>query len=144
MNIKVKTTLIIIITLLIGILIGALLNRVLLQHRIKRAFLMQTPGFFITLYEDIIEPDSEQSKLIREILDKHVKRMSEIRKNFRKDLQSELESLRKELDPTLTPEQKKRLQNRLPLPFRRFRRFPDHRGPFWEERKQEPSKEEKK
>lgn len=129
MNIKVKTALIIGITLIIGILIGALLNRALLQHRIRRAFSMQTPGFLMTLYERTIEPDAEQSKLIREILEKHVKRMSEIRKNFHSSLQSEFESLRKELDPLLTPEQKKRLMNRVPLPFRRFRRFPDYRRP---------------
>ena len=130
MDIKVKTALIIIMTLVIGIFIGALLNRVLLQHRIRKAFMMQTPGFITALYEGVIEPESEQGKLIREILKKHARRMSEIRKNFRKDLQSEFESLRKELDPLLTTEQKRRLRNRLPRPWRRLRRFPPHRRPF--------------
>lgn len=143
MNLKVKTAFIIIITLALGIVIGAMLNRALLQNRIRRAFSMQRPGFFVPIYENIIDPDSNQSKLIREILDKHARRMSEVRESYRKEMQSAFESMRKEMDPILTREQKKRLENRLPRSLRRHRRFRNQQRPFMDQRKKNLSKEQK-
>lgn len=137
MNIKVKTALIIIITLVMGIIIGAMLNRALLQHRINRAFSWRLPDFMITNFENIIEPDQEQSKLIREILNRHAKRMMEIRENHRKELQESFESLQKEMDLILTPEQKRRLLRSLPGPFQRFRGFPG-KPPFKPPREKKP------
>lgn len=144
MNIKVKTAFIIIIILVLGIFIGATLNRALLQNRIRRAFSIRNPNRFAATYEKIIKPDAEQSQLIRELLNKHAKRISEIRENFRKKMQSEFESMRREMDSILTPEQKKRLENRLPRPIRRLRRFPHQRRPFMDQRKKNLSKEQKK
>lgn len=129
MNIKVKTALIIIITLVMGIIIGAMLNRALLQRRINRAFSWRLPDFMIASIERIVEPDQEQRKRLREVLKKHAERMREIRETSRKDMQEAYESLRKDIEPILTPEQKRRLQRRLPGPLRRFRRFPE-RPPF--------------
>ncbi len=140
MNIKVKTALIIIITLVMGIIIGAMLNRALLQRRINRAFSWRLPDFMITSIERIIEPDQEQRKRLREVLRKHSERMMEIREDHRKELQESFESLQKEIDPILTPEQKRRLQRRLSGPFRRFRRFPE-RPPFKPPRDKKPPRE---
>lgn len=128
MNVKVKTTFIIIITLVIGIVIGAMLNRALLQQRIKRTISMANPNRLVAIYEEIILPDSVQTKMIREILSKHAKQVSEIRMKARKDMQSTFESTKKELDKLLTPEQKKRLEKRLPNPLRRIGRFPMRRN----------------
>lgn len=114
MNIKVKTTLIIIITLMFGIFIGAMLNRALLQHRIRRAFSVRNPNRFAAIYEKIIKPDTAQSEMIREILNKYAKHTSEIRDNFRQEMQSALESMRAEIEPLLTTAQKKRLERRFP------------------------------
>lgn len=126
MNIKAKTTLIIIITLAIGIVIGAMLNRALSQNRIRRILSRRNPPMFISFYERIIEPDDSQRELIRKILDKYAKRFSEIRTNFGEELESSIESMRAELDPILTPEQKERLKKgfpgRPPFPDRRPRR----------------------
>jgi len=140
MNIKVKITLIIIITLALGIVIGAMLNRALLQHRINRAFSWRSPEFMINNFIDIIEPDQEQRKLIREILNKNAERMMELRENHRKELQESFESLQKELDLILTPEQKRRLLRRLPGPFQRSRRFPG-KPPFKPLREKKPPEE---
>ena len=112
MNIKVKTTLIIIITLALGIFIGAMLNRALLQHRIRSVFSMRNPNRLVPIYEEIIKPDTTQSELIREILIKHAQQTSEIRASFRQQMQSALESMRAEIEPLLTPTQKKRLKRR--------------------------------
>ena len=140
MNIKVKTALIIIITLVMGIVIGAMLNRALLQRRINRAFSWRLPDFMITHIERIIEPDQEQRKRLREVLRKHAERMMEIRENHRIELQESFESLQKEMDLILTPEQKKRLLRRLPGPLQRFRGFPG-KPPFKPPREKKPPKE---
>ncbi len=143
MNIKAKTALIIIITLALGIVIGAMLNRALLQRRINRAFSWRSPDFMITNFENIIEPGQKQRKLIRQILNKHAERMMELRENSRKDMQEEFESLQKELDLILTPEQKNRLMRRLPDPLRRFRRF--QKGPpFKPPPKKKPPKDKRR
>lgn len=140
MNIKAKTALIIVITLALGIVIGAMLNRALLQRRINRAFSWRSPDFMITNLENIIQPDQKQRERIKEILNKHAERMMELRENSRKDMQEAFESLQKELDLVLTPEQKNRLMRRLPDPLRRFRRFPKG-PPFKPLRDKKPPKE---
>lgn len=114
MNIKLKITLFIITTLVLGIIIGAMLNRALIQNRIKNILSKRTPDVFVPFIEERIEPDPIQSKEIRNILKKHAKHIEDIRANFRVELQSAFESLRTELDPLLTPEQKKRLERGLP------------------------------
>ena len=70
MNIKVKTALILLLTFTIGIIIGALLNRALLENRIRRTITWRNPGGMINRYRRVIQPGSDQSKLIKNILDK--------------------------------------------------------------------------
>ena len=54
--------------------------------------------------------------MIREILDTHAKQVSDIRENFQEEVQSLFESVKAEIDPILTPEQKERLKERFPRP----------------------------
>jgi len=122
MKIKTKITFSVVITLAIGALLGAMLNRTLSQTRIKRILSRRTPPVFVSFYEDIIEPDANQRKEIEKILDKHAKQLSEIHANFRQKLESSIESLTAELDPILTPKQKKRLEKGFPGPPQ----FPKH------------------
>ncbi len=123
MNYKIKLTLIIIITLIFGVFMGAMLNRALIQHKIRRAFSLQKPSYFISNFEKIIDPDEAQAKLIREILEKHAKRVSEIRTNFRKEMEEAFESMKKEMDSILTAEQRKRLSKKIPHPHQKVRHF---------------------
>ena len=120
MNLKVKITFLIIITLIIGIVIGAMINRAVSQNRIKRILERRNPPIFISFYERIIGPEAEQRESVREILDKYAQRFSEIRIDFQEELESSFESMRAELDPLLTPEQKERLERGFPRPPRFF------------------------
>ena len=129
MNIKLKTTLLIIMIFAIGIVIGAMVNRTLTQKKINDILSRRHPGRFPTVYEKIINPTPEQSRLIRKVLEQHAKRMSKIREDFRKEMHSEFESMKIEMDSILTPEQKKRLEKELPPPVRRFKRFPEKKKP---------------
>lgn len=144
MNIKVKTALIIVATLIIGLIFGALFSRAYLHHRIRRAFVMVDPNRFNPFFEQTINPTPEQSEQINKIMHKHTKQVMELRKNFEEGMASSFESLRKELDSVLTPEQKKRLEKmmreRRPWPERGPRPWPRRDRPFPEpERKPPPS-----
>jgi hypothetical protein len=114
MNVKTKTALIIIATLIIGIAIGAMLNRALLQHRIKRTFSYRNPDRLPVFYERILDPNVEQTQKIRSILKKHAVTISKIRNNYQEEMLAANESFKTELDPLLTPAQKRRL-NRGPF-----------------------------
>ncbi len=124
MNIKIKTTLIISATLIMGIIFGALISRAYLHHRIRRAFVMVNPNRFAPFFEQAISPTSEQSEQINKIFQKHAQQVFELRKNFDAGMASSFDSLRKELDSVLTPEQKKRLEKMM-----RERRPWPRRGP---------------
>ncbi|MFQ6038445.1 MAG: hypothetical protein ACE5LV_07495 [Candidatus Aminicenantales bacterium] len=125
MNIKIKTALIILVTLIIGIVIGAMLHRALLHRRINRAFVILNPNRFLIASERVIQPNPAQKKRIQEILEDHAERVEKIRRAFLKDMQASFEAMRQELDQELTPEQKRRLERMLLRP----RWIPWRRGP---------------
>ena len=142
MNTKVKIALIIIVTLVIGIVLGAMLNRAFLRHRIHRAFADRNPTGMISFIERNIQPTEEQREQITKILEKHRKNSAEMREKFMMDMKAEFESLEAELDPILTPEQKNRLKRRLRGPWRDRGRFPDRRGPRRKPPGEKPPKED--
>ena len=134
MNLKVKTTLIIIATLIFGIICGALLSRAYLHYRIRKAVVMVNPNRFMPFLERVINPTPEQREQIRTIIQDHAVEVLEIRKEFEKSMTSSFESLRKELDSVLTPEQKRRLEKsmreRRPWMRRDRPRLPRRKAPF--------------
>ncbi len=147
MNIKAKTTLVIILTLIIGIVFGFLLSRAYMHYRIKRAFAMITPSRFIPVFEQTINPTPEQREHIRKIIQEHAENIAELQKNLREGMESSFESLRKELESILTPEQKKRLgkmmRHRKLWPRRDRRHWPPRGRPFPEPRRKLPPPEKK-
>jgi len=128
MNTKVKIALIIVLTLVIGIVLGAMINRAFLRYRIQKAFLNRNPVGMVSFLEEVIQPTPEQRILIREILEKHRKKSEELREKFMMEMKTEFESLEAELDPILTPEQKNRLKRRSFRPWRGPRRRPGSWG----------------
>ena len=110
MNVKTKTSIIIITTLILGIFIGAMLNRALLQRRIGRVFSMRNPATFMDFFHRTLDPSQEQAKKIKTILDKYSDRMIGMRESFLEETQAVSEELDKELDPILTPQQRRRLE----------------------------------
>lgn len=115
MNIKFKTTLFIIFTLIIGMAIGAMLNRAFLHNRVQRVFQKRAPNVFVQSYVEAIKPDQEQQKQITKILDAYAQRMWEIREKNRQDLEILMEAMQAELETVLTPEQMERLASRTPV-----------------------------
>lgn len=128
MNVKAKTYLIIVFTLLIGIVVGGLSHRIVIEKRIKRAFSIRNPEHMVDLYERTLNPDSKQAKQLREILHNHAKTIEELRYDFQEEMLSAHQALHKDLDKILTPAQKERLQRRSFRPRRPPQR--ENRGRF--------------
>lgn len=134
MNMKVKTTIVIIITLIFGIVLGAMLNRSFTHQRIKRAFDAVNPNRFTMILERAIDPTEEQKKQIREILQRHAKNVEKYRKTLMDGMLTSMQTLQKELESVLTPEQKERLEKmmkeRRPWMMRDGKPWPRRDGPF--------------
>ena len=126
MNVKVKITVIILLTLIIGMVLGALLNRALLQHRIERAFAWRNPAFLARSIEGVLALDEEQSAGIQKILKDHAATVERIRENSTAEMRTAVEALNEALTPLLTPDQKKRLRRK---PFGPFGFRPPGRDP---------------
>ena len=106
MKTRTKTVLLLITIFFLGMFSGAIFQKILIKNEFKRfSHRVQNPEMFIKRFEAIIEPSPEQQKRIREILEKHHKKMLE----FNREFPSRMDSLRRELDSILTEDQKKKL-----------------------------------
>ena len=112
MTVHGKSALIIIGTLLIGIVIGLFLAGPMVHHRMRPHIPGKGPEAFAPMLERIIEPTAEQRDAIREVLEKHSDRLAEMHMGYRTEMTAVMDSLRKDLDPILTEEQKARLDER--------------------------------
>lgn len=108
---RVKSILVILVTLVIGFILGMLTSAEIRYHRLKpmRVFFSEErfrDGFYKT-----IRPDEQQKAKIDLILDKYAKVNSEMQNTFRKELDSSMKEFRKELDLNLTKDQLSRLKD---------------------------------
>jgi uncharacterized protein YneF (UPF0154 family) len=124
MNVKTKITFWAIIVLVIGIFIGFMLNRIVVQNRIKEAFSRINPNRLPAFYERVLDPNKDSSSQVRSILSKHAKRVRNIRNDYQKQIQKASQSLYYELAPFLTPVQRKRLSQMLFRPKPPVQWFP--------------------
>lgn len=107
---KAKPILIVIVTLIIGFILGMLTSAQIRYNKLKPVRLFFSEDRFREGLYKIIEPDDKQKAEIEKILDKHATVNSELQSNFRKGLDSNMKELRKELDSKLTKEQLARLK----------------------------------
>lgn len=126
MKMKAAIALFIILTLTIGIVIGALANRAIIRHRLNQTFRRINPGYLPGFIQEVVEPDSEQIRRIKSILDEHTRRMQNLRAEYQETMHAHFQSLWNDLEPLLTPAQKRRLRRR-PFGPREF--FPQLRPP---------------
>jgi hypothetical protein len=111
MNLKVKSSLIIIVTLIIGMALGIILSRSIFRppKMIDRIAELRSPEGFMERFERIINPSESQKDKIREILNTHFERVHNQSLKFRDQFAELNDSLRIELEPILNDEQKERL-----------------------------------
>jgi len=120
MKIETKTYVIIVLTLVIGMIIGALITGAIVRHRIRRFMSLGHPDHLTARIERIIEPTEAQRDTVHQILMDHARKFDQIHGRFESQLLALKDSLKKDLDPILTEEQKERLE-RVPRPPEHFR-----------------------
>ena len=133
MKIQTKTTLILIGTLLIGIVIGVLGSGFAMRRMANRFADRPFSKRFANVYERIIGPDDANRDTVLAILEKHADQIEEFRQTHDATMKAYIDSLKAELDPILTPEQKQRLSDhheKFRNRFERFRHRPGRPGKF--------------
>jgi hypothetical protein len=113
MNVQLKSALIILVTLFIGIAIGALGMNLFHNNGRPRFTDFRERDAFMHLHEDIIQPNSEaQRDSIHQVLTHFLPRFSELREKHRMEISGLVDSMQTQLEPILTKEQIRRLKER--------------------------------
>ncbi len=107
---KAKPILIIIITLIIGFVLGVLTSAQIRYHKLKPVRVFFSEDRFREGFYQAIQPDEQQKAQIDHVLDKYAKLNSELQNSFRKKLDANMKDFRNELDLNLTKEQIARLK----------------------------------
>lgn len=134
MKMKSKALLLIMTTFIMGVAIGALGHRAWLRTHFKRVEAFREHRGMPKFIEKKIRPTPQQTPRIRELLKEHDKRFIAFRKKQHKEIKEFMDSLKSELEPLLTDEQKKRLSKNAPPPRHEF----GPRGPHPEDFKPAP------
>ncbi len=79
-SLQIKSTLIILTTLIIGMGIGFEIGEIIVRGHFDEMNEFRQPRGFVTVFEDIIKPDSLQKPLINSILLKYHEKMEKISK----------------------------------------------------------------
>lgn len=107
---KAKSILVILVTLIIGFILGMLTSAQIRYHRLNPVRVFFSEERFREGFYKTIQPDEHQKAKIDLVLNKFAKLNSELQNNFRKELDSNMKEFRKELDLNLTKEQLERLK----------------------------------
>lgn len=107
---KTRPVILVIVTLVIGFLLGMLTSGQIRNHRLKPVRVFYSEEKFREGIYQAIQPTEEQKLKIDQILNKYSKLNSEATATFRKEFESRMEKFRTEVDSNLTPEQITRLK----------------------------------
>ena len=107
---RTKPLIVIIVTLVIGFVIGMLTSALIRDHKLRPVRVFFSEERFREGFYKAIQPIGEQKTKIDLVLDKYAKINSELQNNFRKDLDANMKNFRNEIDSNLTKEQLARLK----------------------------------
>lgn len=107
---KAKPILLVIVTLIIGFVLGMLTSAQIRYQKLKPVKVFFSEGRFRDGFYRTIQPDEQQKAKIDLVLDKYAKINSDLQNNFRKELDASMKEFRKELDSNLTKDQVARLK----------------------------------
>ena len=108
---KTKSIIIIVMTLVIGFILGMLTSAEMRYRKLKPVKAYFSEERFRDGFYQAIQPDDKQKEKIDLILEKYAKINGEIQDNFRKDLDASMKEFRNELDLNLSKEQIERLKD---------------------------------
>jgi hypothetical protein len=107
---KTKSIIVILLTLVIGFILGMLTSAQIRYNRLKPVRVYFSEERFREGFYKAIQPDGQQKAKIDLILDKYARINSGLQNNFRKELDASMKDFRKELDLNLTRDQLARLK----------------------------------
>ena len=111
MKTETKTVTILISIFILGIFLGIVVDRTIVEHQMKnRMKRMRNPGMIGFLLERVIQPTPDQRPKIEKILEKHAGKMFKARQQAMETAGATMDSLRHDLEPILTDVQKRRLE----------------------------------
>lgn len=108
---RAKPIVVVVITLIIGFILGMLTSAQIRYHRLKPVSVYFSEDRFQNGFYRIIEPDAKQKEKIDNVLKKYALINSDLQNNFRKQLDLNMSEFRKELDQNLTKEQIARMKD---------------------------------
>ena len=109
MNIHLKTAAILLATLIIGMVCGALILGAFARDRLQPPPQM-TRERFVERWVRMVRPDQEQMRRIREVVGEHEPGFRENYMRHRQEMQTLVDSLHRDLEPILTEEQRERIK----------------------------------
>jgi hypothetical protein len=107
---KTKSIILVVVTLIIGFILGMLTSAQIRYHKLKPVRVFFSEERFRDGFYKTIQPDEQQKAKIDLVLNKFARINSELQNNFRKELEANMKEFRKELDLNLTKEQLARLK----------------------------------
>lgn len=120
MKTKTVTTFVVLATLIIGIVIGALAGGIWREKRVEKFGKMRPQRQFIEVMENIIKPDEAQREEIERVLEKRFEHIAQIRERHEQEMVAAFDSLGVELNSLLTEAQLKRLEEHFDKSSRTF------------------------
>lgn len=102
---KAKPIILVVVTLIIGFILGMLTSAQVRYHRLKPVRLYFSEERFMEGFYKVIQPDDQQKAKIDLVLKKYAETNSDLQNNFRKEMETSMKEFRKELDSNLTREQ---------------------------------------
>ena len=113
-SVRTRTVLVLIGTLILGMVVGALLTGLIVRERIHHLRQLRTPAGFTQEMMQAIEPTGPaQREALRKALESHVHRMRAIRERYRKELHAEVDSMHAAAEDLLTPKQQERMREKM-------------------------------
>lgn len=107
---KIRSIALILITLVIGVILGMLTSAQLRFHKLKPVRVYFSEERFREGFYKMIQPDEAQKAEIEAVINKHAKGIGEMQIQFRKEFDDKMKAFRKELDSKLTREQLDRIK----------------------------------
>jgi hypothetical protein len=131
MSTRFKSAVLILVTLLIGGIIGALIHAQITERRFDRLDTLRSNRGFVRMIERAVEFESpEQREQVLDIADATAVRLFETMQRTRRETKAILDSTRQQFSEILSEEQMARLEKRLlRRPDRMRRRRPGRRPP---------------
>jgi hypothetical protein len=110
---SIKFSLILIITLIIGIAIGFEISEISIKNRFERPENFRRPEGFLKIFGDIIKPEKDQKPVVDSILLKYHTRIEQHAQNSFMEISKQIDSMKIDLGKVLNKEQMARFEEEM-------------------------------